>query len=112
MASTLVQPSPPMPESLLATSRTLALGLVWGGCMLFILGWWLGIKHEDLSRLVVFLVWILALGSFSCGIWQYLALARSAAALEEKRAAIIKQRQLLSVVLVAGGLILMGLGLY
>src|SRR5437667_4472151 len=106
--ATAVHPSPPAPESFVATSRTLALGLVWGGVMLFILGWWLGVKHEDLSRLVVFLVWLLAAVSFGCGVWQCLALVRPAATPEQKRAGLLRQRKVLSVVVIAGGLILVG----
>jgi hypothetical protein len=96
----------------MATSRTLALSLVWGALMLFILGWWLGVKHEDLSRLVIFLVWLLAAGSFISGFWQYLALVRPAATPEQKRAGLVRQRKVLSLALVAGGLMLVGLALY
>ena len=60
MASSTVQSSPSfVHNTLVASSRTLALSLVWGGFMLFILGLWIGIKHEDMPRLCVFLVWLL-----------------------------------------------------
>jgi len=112
MATSTVPPAPPVSESLLSASRALALGLLWGGCMLFILGWWLGIKHEDLSRLVVLLIWLLAAGSFGCGVWHYLTLARPAVTPEIKHAALAKHRTVLGLFLAVGGLILVGLALY
>jgi hypothetical protein len=112
MATSAVPTSQPEPESFVATSRALALGLAWGGIMLFVLGWWLGVKHEDLARLVIFLVWLMAVGSFACGIWQYLALARPTATPEQKHAGLLRQRKILGFVLFAGGVILVALGVY
>src|SRR5947199_105846 len=112
MATSMVPPAQSAPESFLATSRTLALGLVWGGVMLFILGWWLGVKHEELSRLVVFTVWVLAAVAFACGVWQFLALGRPAPSSEQKHADLLRQRKVLSAVVLAGGLILVALAVY
>src|SRR5947209_7662423 len=112
MAASTVQPSPSVPESLLAASRSLALSLVWGGCLLVILGLWLGIKHEDLSRLWVGAVWLLAALSLGCGIWQYLTLGGPAASAEEKQAHLAQQRKVLGMVVSAGGVALVALGLF
>jgi hypothetical protein len=112
MATAAVQPAHDNQESFLGTSRNLALGLVWGAAMLLILGWWLGVKHEELARWPILLIWLLAICSFGCGIWQYLNLGRPAATPQQKHDTLRKQRQVLSVLLIAGGLILVGLGLY
>ena len=97
---------------MLSTSRTLAYGLVWGGWMLFILGWWLATKHEELSRLCHFAGLALAAASFGCGIWQYARPGQDRRAPEEKQAALLRQRQGLSFGLIVGGLILVGLALF
>jgi hypothetical protein len=78
--------------------------------MLLILGWWLSIKHEDLSRLVVLVIWLLAIASFGGGIWQYLALTSRTASPAAPAAG--KERRVLGVGLAAGGVILLGLALY
>jgi hypothetical protein len=112
MATSTVHPSQATLETSQSANRTLALVLVWGGWMLFILGWWLGTKHDDLSRVWIFLLWALAAGSLVSGIWQYLVIARPAASPGEKQAVLARQRRLLAWGVMAGGLALIGLGIY
>src|SRR5436189_112020 len=111
MATSTVPPAQPS-ESLLTSARTLSVSLLWGGWMLLILGFWLKTKHEDLSRVWIVLIWLLALVSFAGGVWQNRTLARRGPTLEEKEALLTRQRHILGLGLVVGGLLLIGLGLF
>ncbi len=102
----------PVPESVAASNRALAYSLVWGGVMMFILGWWLGVKHEELSRLVVFAFWFLAALSFVGGAWQFRTLASPFVSPEFRDALLARQRKVLGTGLLVGGVILLGLAVY
>ncbi len=112
MATSTVQPSGPVPEVQLSAGRTLALSLLWGAFMLFILGQWLGTKHDDLPRLWIYVVWLLALVSFGCGIWQLVTVRQAAASAEQKQATARKQQHTLGMLLAAGGFVLVALAAY
>ncbi len=105
MASSTVEHSePPVHDAASDTNRTLAMSLVWGGFMLFILGRWLQVNHDDLPRLCLIIVWILGVFSLGFGAWQYASLTKPAATAEQKQAALARQRGILGFVLLVGGL--------
>ena len=112
MATSSVQPAQPISETQLAANRTQALSLVWGGFMLAILSVWLRTQHEDLPLPLLFLMGFLAALSFGCGIWQFLSLGRAAAATEQKHAHLHKQRKVLGLVMLVGGLLLIGSAIF
>src|SRR5579862_5421571 len=103
MASASVQPTQSLSEADSATGRTLSVSLLWGGIMLFVLGWWLGAKHEQLERWIIWLIWFMAAASLAGGFWHLLTLLRPGETPQHKLAAIAKQRKFLGGSLLVGG---------
>ena len=111
MASATVQPTPapappPGPPSLLASSaRTMFIGLLWGGALLIILAFWLGLKLLADERSLV-LPWIIGIaggGGLALAGWHAFTLWLQKVPPEQKAAALASQRRVTALALLAGG---------
>src|SRR5438270_9674343 len=62
--------------SLGESRRTLGFGLLWGGVMLTLLAFWLGVKPYDIPPVILGVVGVLALAGVALGLGQLRGRAR------------------------------------
>lgn len=98
-------------NSLLARSQSLAAGLFWGGLMLFIIGLWIGKKHEDLSGVWVLFFLVLAFAGFGLAVWTYLKAGRLARSGVRDTAPLLKADKMIGGLLLVAGMLLLVVGL-
>lgn len=84
--ATVTEPETPLPlsESLKDRSRALGLSLLWGGFLLVVLGIWLGLAHDEMSRLPVLALSALGALGLILGAWHLFTLFRSAVSAEQR----------------------------
>lgn len=98
-------------NSLLARSRSIAVGLFWGGLMLLIIGLWVAKKHEELSGAWVLLFLFLALAGFGLAVWTYLKAGRLARSGDRDTAPLLKADKMIGGLLLVVGMLLLVVGL-
>src|SRR5438105_1981515 len=109
MATATVQPTPappPAPLPLLRSSaRTLFIGLLWGGALLIILAWWLGLKAAADERNQTLTWFVAALGVIGLGLagWHAFTLWIQKLPPDQTAVGLANQRRITGLALLGGG---------
>src|SRR5947209_8195056 len=107
-------PVPMAPLPLLeSAARSICLGLVWGGVLLIILAWWLGLKFYDERSLVI--PWIIGIaGAAGLGLagWHAFTLWFQKTPPEQKAVVLSGQRRTTALALLAGGALLLAVSFF
>jgi hypothetical protein len=101
----------PAVADLLSVRRAMGGGLLWAFVMLLILGLWLKARDADFGVLLWGPVLLLALVALALAVWQFVGLGSGDASTAGATDALLKQRRLLAYALLAGGAVLLVLGL-
>jgi hypothetical protein len=88
------------------------VGLVWGGALLLILAWWLGLKFEDPSRPVPWIIGVAGAIGVALAGWHVYTLWINKTPLEQKASMLQTQRQFTGLALLAGGAVLLIVDLF
>jgi hypothetical protein len=102
----------PAAADLLSARRAMGAGLLWAVVMLLILAFWLGARDADLGALPWVLALLLALGALALAVWQFAGLRSADTSSPRAADTLLQQRRPLALALLAGGLVLLLLGLW
>jgi hypothetical protein len=118
MASPAVSPTPaptptPVPLALAqSAARSTFVGLLWGGILLVILAFWLGLKYaEESSRFSAWIIGAVALVALGLAGWHAFVLWLQKAPPDQRIAALTHQRRVTATALLAGGALLVVMAL-
>ncbi len=96
--------------ALRASARALCGGLAWGGVMLLVLAAWLAVKEAGAGT-ATYLIGAAGIVGLLLALWQGIALATSKGTPGEQTAALTRQRRVIGLALLAGGVLLFVLSL-
>jgi hypothetical protein len=112
MAKQITTGERPAVADLLSARRAMGGGLLWATVMLLILGLWLRARAADFGILFWGPVFLLAVAAFALALWQYAGTRPKDAASAASADTLLRQRKTLGYALLAGGAVLLLLGLW
>jgi hypothetical protein len=110
-------PAPQLPAvplaQLVSSARSLFGGLLWGGVLLLILAWWLGLKFADeRSQTIPWIIAIAGLAGLALAGWHAFTLWFQKTTPDLKAIGLAAQRRTTALALLAGGLLLVVVAIF